>query len=443
MKVGFAAVTHPDYGGGTVDGIINGAVENLVRRSLEAVRPEPASFNTDEHAMAAGKFLARSDADCIVLLFATWAECPVIMSFIREIEHMPLLIWGFPMYKTPGGGMASTGSYVTYAMFKGVLDRAGYAYKGILADTDDPSALDGVRNFAAAAGAYQRLKRSRIGLVGYTSMGIYTGTFDHVLMRVRIGPEVHHIDTYSFLNIASAVPDGDALETAELYRAAADIDPDIPDGDIMKVSGMYGAIQKLKRDMRLDAVNIKCQYELSKEYGMVACVPLSLAADNGIVSSCEGDVLNTVSMLTLSLLTDGGAVTYGDSIHHEDNVLTLSSCGFSPYGMSGPGKPKIRKFMPNRGFAGLLSSFTLKPGRVTVMRLIEDVGDYHMLFFTGEALESEPREGYFPAVRVRLDGNIDGLTANYAGQHFALCYGDQSEKITDLARILKIKAVRV
>jgi L-fucose isomerase-like protein len=111
--------------------------------------------------------------------------------------------------------------------------------------------------------------------------------------------------------------------------------------------------------------------------------------------------------------------------------------------MSGPGKPRIRKFMPNRGFEGLLSSFTLKPGRVTVMRLIEDIGDYHMLFFTGEALESEPREGYFPAVRVRLDGNIDGLTANYAGQHFALCYGDQSEKITDLARILKIKAVRV
>ena len=44
---------------------------------------------------------------------------------------------------------------------------------------------------------------------------------------------------------------------------------------------------------------------------------------------------------------------------------------------------------------------------------------------------------------VELDGNVEDLVKNYSGQHFAICYGDQSQKIEDLAKILNIKTVRV
>jgi len=66
----------------------------------------------------------------------------------------------------------------------------------------------------------------------------------------------------------------------------------------------------------LDSINVKCQYEFSKEYGMVMCVSLSMLAEHGIISSCEGDMLNTVSMIILNYLSKN-IVTYGDVIHHE------------------------------------------------------------------------------------------------------------------------------
>jgi len=175
---------------------------------------------------------------------------------------------------------------------------------------------------------------------------------------------------------------------------------------------------------------------------MVMCVPLSLAADNGIVSSCEGDILNTVSMMILHLLS-GRVVSYGDSINHTQNTVKLSSCGFLPFSMGVSGTQMIQPFMPNRGFTGIQTSFVMRPERVTVLRLIEDIGSYHILCFTGTGLVTQMRDGFMPALDIDLDGDIEKLLENYSGQHYAVCYGDVSQEIEDLARILKIRTIRI
>ena len=48
-----------------------------------------------------------------------------------------------------------------------------------------------------------------------------------------------------------------------------------------------------------------------------------------------------------------------------------------------------------------------------------------------------------PALDVRLDGDINALIRNYSGQHYAICYGDISEEIEMLAKILHINAIRI
>ncbi len=53
------------------------------------------------------------------------------------------------------------------------------------------------------------------------------------------------------------------------------------------------------------------------------------------------------------------------------------------------------------------------------------------------------RQGYMPALDVRLDGDIETLIESYSGQHYAICYGDYSDGIEALARILGIRTIRV
>lgn len=116
-------------------------------------------------------------------------------------------------------------------------------------------------------------------------------------------------------------------------------------------------------------------------------------------------------------------------------------CGYMPYQLSG-GSCLIQNFMEGVGFTGLQNSFTMKHGKITLLRLIEDTGSYHLLCCTGEGLASTKlHQGYFPALDIKPDGDINELVSHYSGQHFAICYGDVSDEIKVLGKILKTDVI--
>ena len=439
-KIGFVSISHQDY--------LEENVAVMTRRALEECRHTGHTIiaadcivTNSTIARKTGIDFAASDLDGVVVLFGGWMECPVAMSLLREIEHLPLCVWGFPMFETEGQ-RNSTGSYVSYAMFKGVLDRVGWKYIGLLGSIDlDKSVFERLSAFCAAADSKQKLKRCKIGLVGYTSMSIYTGTFDHVLMRTIIGPEIEHIDGYTLIQMAEHASDEEKKTAIDKFAKAAKIDKKISPEILEKTAGVYCGLKKCIDDRHLDGINVKCQYEFSKEYKCVPCVPLSLLADEGVIASCEGDILCTVSMAILRFLSQS-VTAYGDAMHHFDNTVKLSSCGFIPFSM-GVEDRKVCNFLPHPGFTGIQPSFVLRPQKVTVLRLIEGIGDYKILYFTGQGLETDLRQGYMPALDIKLDGDIRNLIENYAGQHYAICYGDVSSKIEALSKIMGIKAIRV
>lgn len=439
IKIGFASIGHTDYINKASADIAARAVSELISIGFDIYGIEGPIVDVTKAAKSGREFI-KQDVEGIIIFLETWIECPVTMALIREIEHLPICLWGFPMF-TRNGLMESTGSFVSYAMFKGTMDRIKYRYKPVLGLPDGSEALKQVESFCKAASAAERLKRTRIGLVGYTSMSIYPGTFDHVFLRIKIGPEVEHIDAYTLINLAESLPEQDSMEIIGYLKKIARMEDDVQYSDLVKVSKLYAALKKIIEQRGLHSINVKCQYEFSKEYGMVMCVPLSVLAEFGVVTSCEGDILNTVSMLMLNYLS-GQTVTYGDVINLENDLIKFSSCGFLPYSFGDKHAIEIRKCI-HPGFNGIQNSFTFKPGKVTVMRLVEDQCDFHIIYLTGQGLKTELRQGYMPALDVRPDGDVKRFVDNISGQHYAICYGDLSNEIEDLSRILGINVIRV
>lgn len=435
-RIGFIALAHTDY-------IADGRAKDFADRAISVIESNGYTVFSSGR-LACDVATAREDALNIlhsdvsgtVLFLASWMECPVAMTAVTELGSMPLFLWGFPMWEENGREM-STGSYVSHAMFRGVLTRIGRSFGETVGMPYDPASDRAVLTFCRAAYAKKRLSRAKIGLVGYTSMSIYTGTFDHVLLRYMIGPEVLQSDSYSLIRSAESTSKAEKMAALERLKGEADISDSISPEMLDKAMGLYAAIEAMKDEQGLDALNCKCQYEFSKEYGMTLCVPLSMAASESFVTSCEGDILCTVSMLILNYLT-GQTIAYGDAINHRDGVLKLSPCGFMPYALAS-GRKEVRNFMEGVGFTGIQNSFTMKAGRVTLLRLVEDVGGYHFLCTTGDGLaDTKLRQGCMPALDVVPDCSIAELARNYVGQHFALCYGDVSEELKGLAEMLGI-----
>jgi len=435
-KISLISVCHTDYTGQIVSKLEDDAYNTLTSMGNEVLLH--SDITDIDKARKAVRHTLSSDVNGVVLLLSGWIECSVAMTVAKNLKALPFCLLGVPMFEFQGK-LESTGSYVSYAMFNGSLNRLKYKFYGILGNLSDKDTAAKLKSFCSAAYAFTRLNNAKIALFGYTSMSIYTGTFDHLFMREKIGPEIEHIDSYTLINVAESMDDKDIEKASEKLYGKAIVSSDISSSILKKTLSIYCALTSLTDKHKWDAVNVKCQYEFSKEYKAVPCVALSMLADTGTVASCEGDILCTVSMLMLSLLS-GDTVSYGDTINHSGNVLTLSACGFMPFSM-GKEEKKVTNFMPHEGFTGIQCGFCGKEGKVTALRLVEDLGSYHFICFTGTAKDTPLRQGYMPAADIELCGSIDKLIDNYNGQHFAFCYGDYLKDVMVLSKLLGIQTI--
>ncbi len=439
-KTGVIWLGHGDYLCDNTWAIQRAIVKSLGDQPLIEVEPGKIAVTEKEAVAQVRRLLGEQDCCAALVVLATWVECNVVMAALKELHGRPCMFWGFPLEEVEGR-KESTGSYVSASMFAGVVRRLGLPCPTLLRSFQAPETLEEISRFSRAAGAADALFYAKIGLFGYTSMSIYTGTFDHVLMRYCIGPEIEQMDTYSLIRRAESLP-AEPVEAAKERLAKLSswgerVTPEL----LHKTMALYVALREFCEEKSWAAVNVKCQYELSKEYQVVPCVSLSLLAEDGIVAACEGDTPVTVTMLMLSYLS-GQTVWYGDSLTHWENTLQFSPCGFLPFTMA-KDKAKILPFENLPGFHGLQVCGVLRPERITWARLVEDVGSYHLLYGTGTGIETEPRGGHMPALNVRLDGDIKELCKAYAGQHFAVAYGDYSGELAMLASLLGVEAQRI
>ena len=110
-KIGFIALAHPDYiSDGRAKEFAERAVGVAEKNGYRAVFSGRLACDT-EAALRDALEILRSDVCGTVLFLASWLECPVAMTAVKELCGMPLFLWGFPMWEEDGREM-STGSYV-------------------------------------------------------------------------------------------------------------------------------------------------------------------------------------------------------------------------------------------------------------------------------------------------------------------------------------------
>ena len=435
-RAGFLVFGHPDYQNDIGRRMAERGVQALRSRGNEITFSGKTILDPVSSRGSAVDLLG-ADLDCIILFMGTWVEPPVITSFLKEVPHLPVLIWGFPMFPNESGKLDSTGSFVTWAAIQGPLKRTGTRCRYILGAVDDPVTLASIDSFINVARAGKALRRTRLGLVGYAALGMYSGTVDHLLLSHQVGPEVVQIDGSKLIGLAERFPEAECAKVMESFRARAPIDQGVSKGHLVKAARIYLAARALVAEYALDAINVKCQYELSQDYGCIACVPLSLLAEEETVCACEGDVLITVTMTMLHHLTRQ-VITYGDVLDAKGQNMYLSSCGFAPFSLAhDPSETRIRD-IGHKGFNGPLTSLTLKRGRLTYARLNEGTGSYQLTMGTGTGEQTELRQGRFPALNIRIDGSMDRFLSAFQSQHYAICYGDRTEELSRLCELLGI-----
>jgi len=382
----------------------------------------------------------KQGVDCIVFYVATWLWASEIW---RAAYHLsvPVLIWCTPT----SIGWATGGALVLH----GALDEVGVKHKIVYGYPSEEETLKSIVAFARAANAANRLKKTTLGLIGGYSMGAVTGSVDIAQVLSKFGVKVEHVDQYMLVNLAKDISKEDVEKVYRELKAKYDNLPELD--EVMDRSiRLYIALKRLASEKKYDVVAVKCFPELGDNYA-TACLAQSLLPDEGVVTSCIGDVNTALSAYILYLLS--GKPTFNPDVQQVrkwENVVKLASDGAAPISLAEDVRRIVlkRRGLPTEGAAdGICVGFVCKPGPVTLIRLCRIKGEYYMHVVTGEAFIPKDVDvallecgfPHWPHAFIRIHGEVEKFIQNQRSEYISMCYGDYEKELIDLCYLLDIK----
>jgi len=218
------------------------------------------------------------------------------------------------------------------------------------------------------------------------------------------------------------------------------------------------------RDERIIGVSVKCQPELSVEYGITPCflpafLPYGTDAQGSqeiVPTVCEGDIKGLISATLGYLINSVLPPLFGDLKYVSNDYIIISNCGASSvyyaYNSLSPDEvlPRITIQGQCQGKAGGALGYNGLEGILTVFRLIRISGSYYMLAGVGKSLSIDDRikrniiwGRMWPHIALDLGVDKNIFMKAAGSNHFTAIPGDYLAEVRYACREAGIPVVRI
>lgn len=423
---------------------IDNSVKYLKEIGIDvAVSPSIITLND---CQAAIDLATSGDYDYCIMLIASWIESPNVLNIVSAagLDKMPILLWSHDnVYDEKIDEYISFGSVAVAAVLRETFEEFEYCFKFVVGNDFDPALTKQITDFDRAAKCIKKLQKTRIGMVGYASMGMYTGLGDHIKVKKLLGTEVVHLDQYTLVCRAESMDKARIEEYKPVMKAEWNIAEDVTEEDIEKTIAFYLALKDLVKEHKLDGITVKCQYELSIEYGFTPCVALSILGAEMPVS-CEGDVYMLLTQMVLNYISRD-TTTYGDILAFQGDSIISAACGFAPRCFLNAARPCIKRHTAL--YSGLLVTTGIKgdmPATVSRIANYKDGLKMHVLKGKTEELNNfhEIDCPPYPGARIHLLNKSGADFANeIMSQHYVMVFDDYVDAVELFCNLKGIKII--
>jgi L-fucose isomerase len=443
LKAGYVAFGTQYYEPKNLAAISARAEAQLSEAGIELVRTDPV-FGEGPEPERAIRELSAGGFDFLFANIVNWIEVRGVIKVLLAFRHLPVLLYSL-------GGFTENGTLICPAAGAGVtamrwpLERMGFRFTHLFNGPDMPMDIPGILAFARAARAERLLKKTRLGMIGWNDMGLFTTDFSVVKLRDRIGCEVESVDMLQLERRMQALDASVVAAETRRVTAAWEYPLAKPSAEAVdRVIRMYLATVGLCREKNFAGFSYKCVDGVDREMGLTHAVPSSLVASAGYPYIDENDVGNLVAEMMLTYVS-GQPVMFLEHYDHHPEWILLGEDGYIPDAFI-DGRPQI-KSISTALLGGLAHCSKLKTGRMTLACLAEDCVGYRLHIVTGEG-RTPPRWvemgvplPSWPSVKFHPDAPVRRILDHVQSQHFAMTCGDWTAELVDLCRLLGITAI--
>ncbi|MEM4005513.1 MAG: hypothetical protein QXM43_07755 [Desulfurococcaceae archaeon] len=391
----------------------------------------------------------------LLLITLTFGDELAGAKVAEEFKGYPIMIFATKEPPVLPGGFRRSDSFCGTLSLASALYRRKipFLFGGIVFPEDEEFAKN-MNMFIRVVSIHRRFIGARIGLIGPRPERFETVTFNEAIMAEKYKQRVVHITLLEVIEEARRLPDDDprVQSIVEEISKYADISK-ISREALLKLAKLEVVLRKLVDEKKLSGLGFRCWTEIQRYYGISPCHVLARLTQSGIMSSCEVDIYGALSMLIqyAASLETTPPFFIDWTIRHptKPNVFLAWHCGnMPPAACSGRCSLLYHSIMyRDVGVECAQGTFEgrLKPGVVTITRLVEYNGEFKLFITKGKALEEEgPFRGSWVWVEVSdLDKVYRTLIEEGFVHHASMVYGDYVEAIANFAKLLGIKTIVV
>jgi L-fucose isomerase-like protein len=442
--LGLACVARPTFAVDYARESANQALAALLELNWPVVGNATLLMNA-EAAHEAAKTLKAQAPDLLVILCATFSDASMVVELAEHVG-VPVCLWAL---REPGpvGDRLWLNSLCGVNIASHALQKLGHSTHYIYGNPGEPGLLTPVAALARAAVVRNRLRESRIGLVGQAPTGFYGCQFDELELSQAIGTGVTRIDLNSIFMAASKAP-SPAVEAA--VASTAERSPSLRvlnSVDVQHFGEAYVVLRETLQAHKLDGLAVRCWPEFPEQFGLMPCATLGRLADDGFVCACEADMHGAVTLLALQWLS-GAAPLLADLVASDStaNTVTLWHCGNAPACLAREGEEALLSVHCNRRI-GVAGNFAIQPGAATLARIGVGPDGYRLLYLEGEVLD-EPANRFMGNTAIfrpycEAQRLLDTILLGGWEHHVAIVAGHIASELDALAQLLGIEAVTI
>ncbi len=427
-------------------GNVADTVSNEIQKMECNVKGRFTVMNFADAQRVAGT-LKDTTMDLFIINFLSWHITPNVMHIIKDHTDTPLLIWGIGGVTDKTGKLHSPAAAAGITGFLPIVKEFGFKYKVILEKPDESHRYTEVAQYIHSVSCAKTIRSSRIGLIGYADMGLYTCAYDKTQLFKKLGIDIENYCGYEIAGLMEKFSDKQVNETVGMIKSTVRMQNKVADKPLEAVARLYLAMKDKADGKELDAISVKCVDGITK-LGFNPCLAQSLLADKDLQVICECDAYGLVTSIILSTVT-GHTSAFVEHYEVFDNEVLVGVCGFIPRDFT-EGEMEIKAANLGEYNTGISNVSRLKCGEVTLGRFYYADGRFKLFLAKGQTKPSpkwtelgweEPTPD-FPAVLLDPQMDMEEYIDKVPGQHIIMVYGDYIREIETVCDLLNIEVVR-
>lgn len=396
--------------------------------------------------------LEHEGVDALLVICLSYSPSQLSLPALQR-TNLPIIIWNtqelYAVDETFDGAkmLANHGVHGTQDLCN-VLLRSDVPFEYATSHLNDADALRALEDAFVAAAAVARLRRARLGLMGYPFPGMGDLGLDTTHLAGTLGCHWQTLSVEDFNNRAAAASDEAIARLVTDYREDYELADDLTAEDLEATARAEHALRALVEDHKLNALSY--QFQALGEDERTVTIPfvgISRLMAEGIGFGGEGDLIGATGTWLLGQVQWPATFSEIFTSDFAGNGLFMSHMGECNPAMARTDRkiPLVARPAPIARIRGrqLALVVSLQPGPATLCALtLGPAGRWRLVASRVEVADYGPLPSMaVPHFKLQTTGGDirDWLTA-YAKaggpHHNALCFGDATQRLKLVARML-------